>query len=332
MKKITLAIDLNGTLLDEEGKKLNSAFVWFFTKYDIDTMNIVFITGGTKRVANYAVTLLNKMFKDSNYCGTNKGKVLKPYIATNCGAKIYNPNGQIIKDVNIPAEKITTIVETARKSDPACAVLFNVGDRYIVDDQEALRTLSKIRYWRNVKIFAKKQEEQQELGDAGIHLEQTKLRVMTMDDVNNFLERYGNVQGITVMATTILSNSKLIFRAMKSAFANNSKRDLHMFRDGRKLEISPSDKKMAMQCIIDAEKDNPDFAKSLEQVICIGNNTNDVNLFKSTHYGVAFQSASDALNDVAGYKCSNRQGKTVLRNVCRDYTREFIVEPELKKK
>ena len=134
-KRYTLAFDVEGTLLNRDGK-LDPDVVEIFKKADKSKTNFVFLTGSKYSVARAAVEQINNELEGF--------KGLESYIAANGGSEIYAPNGLRVVDKSLPLDMTAKIIGIARAIDPDSIMIYATSEgNYIEKPYTALSSLAE---------------------------------------------------------------------------------------------------------------------------------------------------------------------------------------------
>ena len=294
-KNYTIALDIDGTLIDKNGK-LDPQVLGIFKNADLSKTKFILTTGGTIKSAKYALSEINKAL---NLKGNKK---IKAYMCTNCGAEIINPNGKLIYETTLSTEQTYSLVNSVRSIDNGSVIVYVANDVYFIEDQSDLKTSNQARYIKNdILIWLyKKKEGKAKKGDAGLDFEQTK-KLNLLNDVMSFVNEKGNISSIMVVPT---GSSKDLKQEI-TAFLKESAGNLSVY-SGFAIAVPASTKKRAIEYVLSYELKNPDYVNNIQQVIYLGDGTNDIEMLQTANISVARgEKAKEEAKAVAKFKLNS---------------------------
>ena len=171
-KKLTIALDIDGTLIDKKGK-LDPDVYELFQKADFDRTNFVLMTGNSADNAFDCIDQINAILP--------QGKSIKPWISASCGSTIIDPKGNVINDANIDTNFIKDVIAKAEQLDPKVVFMYRHGKDNLIEKQNLLSKNGILMYLYKYKEAKK--------GSAGIQFtdlnKKDRIKFITENNIQN---------------------------------------------------------------------------------------------------------------------------------------------------
>lgn len=274
MEYRTLAFDIDGTIINNEGK-VDSKVMALFNKADLNKTTFIFLTGGTSLNALKALRLINKNLNNPT------GKEIKAYYTSDCGAKIVSPDGKVIQDNAFSTDEIFNIVEAVRNADNGSAIIYATRNAYFIENQEHLKSGSFGRYVKNGVMLHLYKRSERKKGDMGIVINECNY-VKDKQEIASFIATNGEIASIFIAPTSHDKDVKMqVLNSVKDAAQN------HPLYSGRLACVAYDSKLSALKTILEIEKDNPKYADSVRQVVYFGDGTNDIEMLETCNLSIA---------------------------------------------
>lgn len=281
-KNLTLAFDVEGTLLDKKGK-LDPDVLPIFEKADLSNTNFIFLTGGNIAVVDYAIEQIKNAvpeFKSSRF-----------WVAANGGSQIRGPSGiSKIKTFNVT--RLGSFVINARANDNDCFVIYATENGNFIDIPNT--KFANIAFW----FYNKKDRSK---GDAALNLQPIEglRRGRYLKDIE---AEIGPIQQLFVKSLNKDTQAKVYYALKKEARSEFS------VYNGRQIAVPARNKFTALQSILDAAHSVPSctMPTKAEDVIYFGDDENDVECLKKCCISVARgEQASNIAKITAKFKINN---------------------------
>lgn len=171
-KKLTLAFDVEGTLLDKTGK-LDLDVIDIFKKADKRQTTFILLTGGSLSVAQDALRQINEAIG---------GVPIKAWIGANGGGLIYSPDGKNVKNEHFAESDIEDALLYARAVDKNCIAMYATEKGNFVDCPDSIA--NKVAMYFFKKHDAKK-------GSAGMKLQD--IDIASFKNIDDLINEIGNI-------------------------------------------------------------------------------------------------------------------------------------------
>jgi len=274
-KKLTLAFDIEGTLLDKTGK-LDKDVIDIFKKADKNLTTFILLTGGNEGVAQGALQQINEAIG---------GKEIKAWIGANGGGLIVDPNGNKVLDVHFPASVVDDVIKTSYKIDKNAVLIYATEKGSFVEKPKSVANTILLH-------FFKKHDEKK--GVAGIKLQDID-RLPKWGNASDLIVKLGFIQEIFVYASD--ESKQKICEHLQNQYAGR-----YSVFDEKIISIPACTKWQALQQICTMEKNAPQNA---EDVVYFGDGLN-VACLRHCKISVARgEQASDVVKQSAMYQLSN---------------------------
>ncbi len=279
MEKMTLAFDIEGTLLDKEGK-LYPQVLDIFRKADLSKTNFIFITGANYRIALNTVKQIND----------NLSMEIKPWIVANCGAQIYDCDNHLLVNKSLEKETVKNIVDTAIKADNKSIFMYATKDENFIESQvngfasknenadknaKDSTLINKINV-NNIAVGVFKRHDEKK-GACSMNLKEIQ-GVRSGRNIDDVLTEIGDVNQLYVISLN-KNKRKSIIDNLQALLGQDG-----TVYPGKYIEIPASTKFKALQWIVENGKDMP---KSVEDVVYFGEGLNDVECLQKCKVSVA---------------------------------------------
>ena len=271
-RNYTIACDVEGTLIDRNGN-LDVRVLPLFEKADLDRTRFIFATGGSARVARFALDEINK----------NLERPIKAYISANCGSQIYSPDGRLIQNKTIAPHDVLNIAKSMRKVDSESLIFYVVGNKYYLENQDDVFIENQIRATKNSFIIYKLKKEERQKGEAsGVEFLSCPKQFRLADISQLQQEAQDGINAIYIVPTCYTTTRKdQIAESVKTAA-----RDYPNY-DGRMLSVFAASKEEALSEILNIEYNNPKYVDDISQVVFLGDGINDLELLSMCNLSVA---------------------------------------------
>ena len=275
-KNYTIALDVDGTLIDKSGK-LDPQVLGIFKNADLSKTKFILTTGGTIKSAKFALSEINRALSLE---GKHK---IKAYMCTNCGAEIFNPAGELVYETALTLGQSYAFINTVKSKDSSSVIVYVANDVYYIEDQSDLKKTDVARFIKNdfLMWMYKKKEGKATKGEAGLDFGQTK-KLNYFEDVKTFVKENGKISSIMVAPTCSSKDKK---QALYQSLQENAG-ELSVY-SGFAIAIPASTKKRAIEFVLKSEKDNPAYVNNIEQVVYLGDGTNDIEMLQTANISVA---------------------------------------------
>lgn len=258
MEKLTLAFDIEGTLLDKKGK-LFPQVLDIFRKADFSKTNFALLTGGNYKVALETIKQINENLEKDEF---------RPWVAVNGGAQIYNPNGELVVDKSLSAETLDKAITTAKGIDENAIFMYATTEDNFVESQKTLFNNTAMAFYK--RKDAKK-------GCSGLSLIDVE-GTNSGRKVEEILDEIGSVKGLYVVSLSGEKRAKVFNELSKSLDGEAS-----VF-GGKYMAVNPSTKLDALRYILANGRSMP---KNIEDVVYFGDGLNDVECLSTCNISVA---------------------------------------------
>lgn len=281
-KNLTIAFDIEGTLLNNKGK-LDPDVLPIFEKADFKNTNFIFLTGGNISLADYAIEQIRNAvpeFKSSRF-----------WVALNGGSHVRGPSG-ISKIEAFNAVRLGRFISNARAYDNDCFLIYVTEKGNFIDIPAS--HFAKTAFW----FYNKKDKSK---GNAALNLQPIEglKQGRSMQDIE---AEIGPIQQLFVKSFNKNAKSK-VYYALKKEAGNE-----YSVYKGRQIAIPARNKLAALQCILDTAHSIPSctMPANIEDVIYFGDDENDVECLKKCKISVARgEQASDTVKKFAKFKLNN---------------------------
>ena len=280
-RRLTLAFDIDGTLINGFGKLDKDVFS-IFQKADKKRTTFIFMTGNDINIALDCVKKINAILPENEQ--------IKPYIATSCGSRIYSPNMEIIYDSKIDKEIVEDMVTNVRKEDEKVVFMYRNDEDNYIEKQPLSKNLAKM-------LCFKLLEKLKSTGGM-------KLVDISKDD---FQEYTDNIKNLFVVP------SKKKYRpAVISSLEKITYHTSQQVYNGTYIQVPASTKKDALIKILEYNAGlkiydlNMPSPKDYRKVIYFGDGTNDAELLRECEVSFARgENAKEVAIESAKYHYKN---------------------------
>lgn len=275
-KKLTLAFDIEGTLLDKTGK-LDKDVIDIFKKADKDLTTFILLTGGNERVAQGALQQINEAIG---------GKEIKAWIGANGGGLIIDPNGNKVLDVHFPASVVDDVIKTSYKIDQNAVLIYATEKGNFVEKPRSVANTILLH-------FFKKHDEKK--GVASIKLKELA-HLPKWGTASDLIVKLGFIQEIFVYASN--ESKQKICEHLQKQYAGR-----YAVFDEKIISISANTKLQALYQICAMDKNAP---QNVADVVYFGDGLNDLACLRHCKVSVARgEQAHDVVKQSAKYQLSN---------------------------
>lgn len=276
-KNYTIALDIDGTLIDKKGK-LDKRVFGIFKNSDIKNVRFILVTGGTVTNARNALKEINTALELEGH------RKISAWMCVNCGAEIYSPQGRLMDSVVLDNSQILTITNAVRSKDKNSIIAYSTRcGKHYVEDGKAHLNFDLPRVIKNkvlMRMFMRK-ESVNAKGNAGVYFDTTK-KIASEQQLERFKKWGGGIFAVYVIPTCSTKEMKDgVFDVVRAAAGK-----LPVYK-GEIITVSASTKRKAIEKVIEYEKDNPCFADNITQVVYIGDNANDVEMLRTARLSIA---------------------------------------------
>lgn len=294
-RNYTIALDIDGTLIDKNGK-LDPRVLGIFKNADLSKTKFILTTGGTIKSARFALSQINKALN------LNENNQIKAYMCTNCGAEIFNPDGKLVYSTALSLAQSYALINTVRLKDKGSVIVYVANDVYYIEDQSDLKLSNQARFIKNdfLMWMYKKKEGKAKKGDAGLDFGQTK-KLNYFKDIKTFVKENGKISSIMVAPTCSSKDKKqAIYQSLKENAG-----DLSVY-SGFAIAIPASTKKRAIEFVLKSEIMNTEYVNNIKQVVYLGDGTNDIEMLQTANVSVARgEKAKEKAKAVAKFKLNS---------------------------
>lgn len=256
-EKLTLAFDIEGTLLDKKGI-LQPEVYEIFKKADLSNTNFVFLTGGSYSIAVETVKQINDII-DGEFM---------PWIVSNGGSQIYAPSGNLIFDSSLDNDVITDAVKTAKEIDSGAVFMYATTDTNYVEVQQ--KTFNKIA----MDLYKRKDAKK---GCSAMNLVDVE-GVATGRSLEDVLSEIGEVKELYAVSLSGSKREKLL-SALENILAGRNS-----VYGGKYMAIPARNKLSALQYLVSSESSMP---KDVTDVVYFGDGLNDVECLQACSVSIA---------------------------------------------
>lgn len=256
-KKLTMAFDVEGTLLDKTGK-LDLDVIDIFKKADKRQTTFILLTGGSLSVAQDALRQINERIG---------GAPIKAWIGANGGGLIYSPDGQKVKNEYFSESDIDNALSYARALDKKCIAMYATEKGNFVDCPDSIA--NKVAMYFFKKHDAKK-------GSAGMKLQD--IDISSFKSIDDLTDEIGN---INEMYFFTLSKDKKAEIHSKLSLAFNDECSIYC---DKYISIPAMNKWFALKEI---QKLDENLPQDVRDIIYFGDGENDVACLKWCNLSVA---------------------------------------------
>ena len=281
-KKLTLAFDVDGTLLDKKGK-LDPNVLPIFEKTTPSKTNFIFLTGGNVSLAESAINQIKSAVPTFNSTGF--------WIVANGGSQVRGPSGISQIETIVPT-KVTNFISLARAYDKESFLIFTTekGNFIMVPKSQ----FSKTAFW----FYNKKDKAK---GDAALNLQEIEYLSMGRD-MKVVVSEIGEIQQVFIKSLK-KDNKRKVFSILRQKVGQE-----YSVYNGSQIAIPARNKASALQYILDTAKSLPSntMPEFVEDVVYFGDDANDVECLKKCKISVARgEQASNDAKEAAKFCINN---------------------------
>ena len=211
-KNLTIAFDIEGTLLNNKGK-LDPDVLPIFEKADFKNTNFIFLTGGNISLADYAIEQIKNAvpeFKSSRF-----------WVASNGGSHVRGPSG-ISKIETFNTVRLGRFISNARAYDNDCFLIYVTEKGNFIDIPAS--HFAKTAFW----FYNKKDKSK---GNAALNLQ----------PIEGLKQGYRKDRGVSKkIPVTILSTVEEIRRNRRHITKREIYEQLCELGELRKADVSES--------------------------------------------------------------------------------------------
>jgi len=273
-KKLTIALDIDNTLINKRGKLVKNVYP-LFQKADLDRTNFIFLTGNCFPCAQNCLKQINSILPSY--------KKITGYIATSCGSRIYAPEDEYIKEgifckgfLDFPMDKeyVQDIFFNTKDLDMNSVMVFRSGEKNFIENQPFLTVNNLMTHYYQLKEAKK--------GKSGLKIQDLK------NEYSYIFEQ--DIHSIFI--NTLDKNLKpLLFQRLQNtaSFYSHTEEqpDLeYKVYNGTAIQIPSRPKSFALSKILELHAKN-DMPKNIKDVIYFGNGNSDINLLFNCNYSFA---------------------------------------------
>ncbi len=258
MKKC-IASDIDGTLLSH-GNLIPEVYP-FFARKEVEDVNLVFVTGNWKNVAEALFEQVVEKFPHL--------KNVKPYYATINGSVIYAPDGTVIKSRSLEKTKLKNTIEKMLQ-------LFPGVHFFLSDETNALMSHIGPQEWLD---FCTEYEKSQKMkGKIGLPIKCMK------NSLNEIIDSVGDLFGLNVIYDKCDDVIEFLRNEYKDYGYNITYDSTYNM-----IFLSASTKWKALNKIFDYEHSKPttDFVEHVEDFWFFGDGGNDIECLQNCKNSVA---------------------------------------------